>query len=74
MTCNLGSNERAIRLAVGMVLIVAAGFVAQPGWGTGVMYVVGGVAMLTSLVGFCPAWTLFGFNTCKTADSSKQRP
>ena len=29
-------------------------------------------AGLTGLVGFCPAWTLFGINTYKTADSAKQ--
>ena len=72
MTCNLGSRERAIRVAVGMGLIVGALFVEQPGWIVGVMYVVGGVAMLTGLVGFCPAWKLFGLNTCRTGTSARQ--
>ncbi len=66
MTCNLGTNERAIRFATGVSLFVAAGFLTLPGWATGVMYVVGGVALLTSFFAFCPAWKLFGINTCAT--------
>jgi hypothetical protein len=55
-----------------MGLIAGALFVEQPGWGVGVMYVVGGVAMLTGLVGFCPAWRLFGINTCRTDPTARQ--
>lgn len=64
MMRNLGGRERAIRVAVGMGLIGGALFVEQPGWIVGVMFVIGGVAMLTGLIGFCPAWKLFGINTC----------
>ncbi len=71
MTCNVGGIGRAIRVAVGMALIAGALFVEQPGWGVGVMYVVGGVAMLTGLVGFCPAWKLLGINTCPPKVSGK---
>jgi len=66
MMRNLGGRERAIRVAVGMGLIGGALFVEQPGWIVGVMFVIGGVAMLTGLIGFCPAWKLFGINTCGT--------
>ena len=72
MTCNLGGRERAIRVAVGMGLIGGALFVEQPGWIVGVMLVMGGVAMLTGLIGFCPAWKLFGVNTCRTGTSAGQ--
>jgi Protein of unknown function (DUF2892). len=65
MTCNLGGTERAIRVAIGMGLIGGALFV-EPGWAVGVMSVIGGVAMLTGLIGFCPVWKLFGHNTCRT--------
>jgi hypothetical protein len=53
-----------------MGLIGGALFVEQPGWGVGVMFVVGGIAMLTGLIGFCPAWRLFGINTCATKTSA----
>lgn len=72
MTCNLGGTERAIRVAVGMGLIGGALFVEQPGWGVVVMFVIGGVAMLTGLIGFCPAWRLFGISTCRTGTSVRQ--
>lgn len=72
MTCNLGGTERAIRVAVGMGLIGGALFVEQPGWGVGVMFVIGGVAMLTGLIGFCPAWKLFGVSTCRTDAPARQ--
>jgi hypothetical protein len=52
-----------------MGLTGGALFVEQPGWAVGVMLVLGGVAMLTGLVGFCPAWKLFGINTCATKTS-----
>jgi DUF2892 family protein len=72
MTCNLGTNERAIRFAIGVSLFVAAGILTLPGWAAGVLYVVGGVALLTSFFAFCPAWKLFGINTC-APKTSEQR-
>jgi hypothetical protein len=26
---------------------------------------VGAVALITGLVGYCPAWSIFGINTCE---------
>ena len=72
MTCNLGGTERAIRVAVGMGLIGGALFVEPPGWVVGVMFVVGGIAMLTGLIGFCPAWKLFGLSICRTGMPPRQ--
>lgn len=72
MTNNLGMSERAIRFAIGVSLFVAAGYLALPDWAVGGMYVVGGVALLTGFFGFCPAWKLFGINTC-AAKTSEQR-
>jgi hypothetical protein len=66
MTCNVGGTERAVRVAVGVVLIGAGALAGFPMWGTAVAVVVGAVALLTGAVGFCPAWKLFGVNTCPT--------
>ena len=65
MTCTPGTNEPAIRFDLGVSLFVAAGFLTLPGWATGVMYVVGGVAFLSSFFAFCPVWKLFRINTCQ---------
>ena len=53
--------ERAIRVVVGLVLLalVFVGPKTAFGW-------IGVVPLLTGLVGSCPAYTLFGFSTCKT--------
>lgn len=64
MTRNLGAIERAIRAVLGVGL-VGTGFLANlPGWATAVVYLVGAVMLATSAIGFCPAWKLFGINTC----------
>ncbi|HOA39228.1 MAG TPA: DUF2892 domain-containing protein [Flavihumibacter sp.] len=66
MTKNMGGTDRAIRLIVAAVLIglYAKGMVAGT-WGI-VALVVAGVFILTSLVSFCPLYTLLGLKTCKT--------
>ena len=66
MLQNVGGTEKGIRLVVGGVLLVAALVVDLPTWGTALVSVVGMIAVLTGAVGYCPAWTLFGINTCRT--------
>jgi hypothetical protein len=64
MKQNMGMVDRTIRV------IVAAVFIALyfTGTVTGtvgiVLVVLGAVFMLTSLVSFCPLYTLVGLNTC----------
>jgi len=64
MTCNVGNIERTIRVVLGIVLIGIGYLAALPGWGAIATYVVGAVALVTGAWGFCPAWKLFGINTC----------
>ena len=35
------------------------------------VYLVGAVALLSGLVGFCPAWKLLGLNTCAAKEPVK---
>ena len=64
MSCNVGGIERAVRVLVGLALIGLAYFqVLTGGWDT-LAYVVGGVALVTGFVGYCPAWAVFRINTC----------
>jgi len=66
MTCNLGNVERMIRIVLGVVLI-GAGYLADlPSGGAIAAYALGFIALVTGAVGFCPAWKLFGVNTCAT--------
>jgi len=59
---NMGTVDRALRVIVGLALIAAAATGAVGVWGY-----IGAVPVLTALVSFCPAYTLLGFKTCKSA-------
>jgi hypothetical protein len=67
---NVGSVDRIIRVAVGLVLIAYAipiGF-PQTGWNwTGW---IGVVPLLTAIFAYCPAYTAFGVSTCSAKQPS----
>jgi len=68
MKKNMGNTDRIIRI------IVAAVFAALyfTGTVTGtfgmVLLVFGGVFLATSVISFCPLYTLVGLNTCSVKD------
>ena len=64
MTSNVGTIDRAIRLVLGIVLIALGITHVLSGGPAIAAYCVGGIALLTGAIGYCPAWTLFGINTC----------
>jgi uncharacterized membrane protein HdeD (DUF308 family) len=66
MTCNVGGTERGIRIVLGIVLIGVGAMAGLPEAGMYAAYVVGAVALVTGAIGYCPAWQLFGINTCPT--------
>ena len=51
-------------------MLVLAPVLDLPTWGTATLSVVGIVALLTGTVGYCPAWTLFGINTCRVKSTT----
>ena len=59
MTQNVGGIDRTLRILVGLGLIAAAATGTVGLWGY-----LGVVPLLTGLVGWCPPYALFGFNTC----------
>ncbi len=60
MTTNEGSIDRIIRVIAGFVLIALVFVGPQTPWGW-----IGVVPLITGLVGWCPAYTLFGLSTCR---------
>ena len=60
MKVNEGSIDRALRIVVGLVLISLVFIGPQSPWGW-----IGVVPLATGLIGWCPAYTLFGIDTCK---------
>jgi Inner membrane protein YgaP-like, transmembrane domain len=67
MTKNVGGADRGIRLVLGIGLLVLAFLHVITGTLAIAAYVVGGIALITGLVQICPAWSIFGINTCSTA-------
>ena len=64
MTINVGTIDRILRVIVGLALIALAlgyfpGYQTVWGW-------IGVIPLATGLIGTCPAYSLFGLNTCST--------
>ena len=59
MNANVGNIDRAIRILLGLGLIVAtlAGAIGVWGW-------LGVIPLATGIFRFCPAYLPFGFRTC----------
>lgn len=59
MKCNEGGIDRGLRVVAGLVLIglTLTGTIGVWGW-------IGVLPLLTGIFGFCPAYALFGMNTC----------
>ena len=62
MTTNVGTIDRALRIIVGIALIALAATGTIGLWGY-----IGVVPLATALLGWCPAYSLLGIKTCKTA-------
>lgn len=57
---NVGGIDRVIRVVVGLALVVAAAMGEIGVWGW-----IGVIPLATGLFGFCPAYKLFGLNSCQ---------
>jgi len=71
MKQNMGSIDRIVRI----ILAAVFGLLYFNGAVTGtlgiILLVLGGVFVVTSLVGFCPLYKIFGLNTCPRKAESK---
>ena len=59
MQANVGGIDKVARLGAGaaLVALAATGTIGAWGW-------LGIVPLATGLIGWCPAYTLFGMNSC----------
>ncbi|WP_305096314.1 YgaP family membrane protein [Croceibacterium aestuarii] len=64
MTTNMGKFDRILRIAVAIALVVLIATGALHGTLGILAGVVAAVFLVTSLVGFCPAYRLVGIDTC----------
>ena len=58
MKTNVGGIDKIIRILAGVALIACA-LMGGPVWAW-----IGVVPLATGLLGWCPAYTLFGMNSC----------
>ncbi|KAI5916715.1 DUF2892 domain-containing protein [Thauera sp. 2A1] len=58
MKTNVGGMDKIVRILAGIALIAWA-LMGGPVWAW-----IGVVPLATGLMGWCPAYTLFGMNTC----------
>lgn len=65
MTKNVGGIDRILRIIAGLVLIAlaATGTVGMWGW-------LGIVPLATGAMGWCPPYSILGFNTCSVKNQS----
>lgn len=66
MTANVGGVDRILRIVVGLALLSLVFVGPKTAWGW-----IGLVPLLTALIGFCPAYSIFGLSTCPL-DKSKR--
>ncbi len=61
----MGSLDKAIRVILAIVFAML--YITKTVEGTVglVLLVLGGVFLLTSIISFCPLYTIVGINTCK---------
>jgi hypothetical protein len=64
MKHNMGNIDRIVRILIAVVIAVlyfTNTITGTPGY---VLLAVGGIFLLTSMVGSCPLYSIFGINTC----------
>jgi hypothetical protein len=65
MKLNVGGIDRVVRVAAGLGLVGWAAM-GGPVWAW-----IGVVPIFTGAMGFCPAYTLIGMNTCPLKEKSQ---
>ncbi|MBK5208479.1 MAG: DUF2892 domain-containing protein [Flavobacteriaceae bacterium] len=65
MKKNMGSTDKLIRVLIAVVIAVLYYLGKIEGTLAIVLMAFAVILLLTSLVSFCPLYTIFGINTCK---------
>ena len=60
MQANVGGFDRALRIMIGLVIVIMYIGNVIPGWGG----LIGLIVLATGLFSFCGAYRIFGINTC----------
>ena len=71
MKKNMGNTDRMIRIAVAVLVAVLLFAKVITGVVAIVLAVLAAVFVLTSVVSFCPLYTIFGLSTCPVKQQGK---
>ena len=74
MTQNMGSIDRGIRLVAAALIAVLVLTDRIGGTLAIILTVVAGIFVVTSVIGWCPLYTLGGFSTRKAVPPSPAKP
>ena len=66
MKKNMGTSDKAVRIIIAVAIAVLYYTNVISGTLAIILMAVGIIFLLTSLLNFCPLYTVFGINTCKT--------
>lgn len=66
MKKNIGIIDRAIRLFVGLFIVIYIGFLQGSWWG-----LLGAIPLFTVISSSCMLYQIFGINTCKIKDEKQ---
>lgn len=70
MKANVGGIDRGFRIVAGIVLLALV-FVLKGEDGLWLWGLIGIVPLTTGLMNWCPAYSLFGMNTCQVEEKKK---
>jgi len=65
MKKNMGGMDRTVRLIIALVVVALYYFGVISGTLATILLILAGIFVITSVISFCPLYTLFGINTCK---------
>jgi hypothetical protein len=66
MKTNMGNMDRLVRIIIAIVIAVLYFTNVVNGTLGIILLVLAGVFTMTSIISFCPLYTLIGFSTCST--------
>ncbi len=65
MKKNVGLTDKWVRILIAVVILVLYGFDVVTDTLAMVLLIIGIILLFTSLIGYCPLYSIFGINTCK---------
>lgn len=68
MKCNMSSTDRIGRVIFAVLIVLLWLMAIISGTVATTLLIVGAIFVVTSAIGFCPLYTLFGINTKRTAE------